>query len=47
MPVGVATVRRVVVYMLKKNVLANVFNNLMVNCKFRAMTPELQEPERP
>ena len=23
----------------EKNVLANVFNNLMVNCKFRAQTP--------
>lgn len=31
----------------EKNVLANVFNNLMVNCKFRAMTPSFKKPNDP
>lgn len=31
----------------EKNVLANVFNNLMVNCKFRAMTPSFKNPNDP
>lgn len=29
---------------VEKNALANVFNNLMVNCKFRAMTPNYDIP---
>ncbi|MCD8292972.1 MAG: Ig-like domain-containing protein [Prevotellaceae bacterium] len=29
---------------VEKNVLANVFNNLMVNCKFRAMAPKWGNP---
>lgn len=29
---------------VEKNILANVFNNLMVNCKFRAMTPSWGNP---
>ena len=32
---------------VEKNVLANVFNNLMVNCKFRAMTPSFSIPNNP
>lgn len=32
---------------VEKNALANVFNNLMVNCKFRAMTPSFDIPNRP
>lgn len=32
---------------VEKNVLANVFNNLMVNCKFRAMTPSFTIPDDP
>lgn len=32
---------------VEKNVLANVFNNLMVNCKFRAMTPSYDIPDNP
>ena len=32
---------------VEKNVLANVFNNLMVNCKFRAMTPSFSIPDNP
>lgn len=28
----------------EKNILANVVNNLMVNCKFRAMTPNYKNP---
>lgn len=31
----------------EKNVLANVVNNLMVNCKFRAMTPSFKNPNTP
>ena len=31
----------------EKNVLANVFNNLMVNCKFRAQTPSYKNPNNP
>ena len=31
----------------EKNVLANVFNNLMVNCKFRAQTPNYDQPNNP
>ena len=31
----------------EKNVLANVFNNLMVNCKFRAQTPSYNLPNDP
>lgn len=31
----------------EKNVLANVFNNLLVNCKFRAMTPNFDIPNNP
>ena len=31
----------------EKNALANVFNNLMVNCKFRAMTPSFKKPNDP
>ena len=31
----------------EKNVLANVFNNLMVNCKFRAQTPSYDQPDNP
>lgn len=32
---------------VEKNALANVFNNLMVNCKFRAMTPSFTIPNDP
>lgn len=32
---------------VEKNALANVFNNLMVNCKFRAMTPNYKTPNLP
>lgn len=32
---------------VEKNVLANVVNNLMVNCKFRAMTPNYLNPNSP
>ena len=32
---------------VEKNILANVFNNLMVNCKFRAMTPSFDIPNDP
>lgn len=32
---------------VEKNALANVFNNLMVNCKFRAMTPSFDIPNDP
>ena len=32
---------------MEKNALANVFNNLMVNCKFRAMTPSFDLPNNP
>lgn len=32
---------------VEKNVLANVFNNLLVNCKFRAMTPSFDIPNNP
>ena len=32
---------------VEKNALANVFNNLMVNCKFRAMTPNFDIPNDP
>ncbi len=32
---------------VEKNALANVFNNLMVNCKFRAMTPSFDIPNNP
>ena len=32
---------------VEKNALANVFNNLMVNCKFRAMTPSFSIPNNP
>ena len=32
---------------MEKNALANVFNNLMVNCKFRAMTPSFSIPNNP
>lgn len=31
----------------EKNVLANVFNNLLVNCKFRAQTPSFDQPNNP
>lgn len=31
----------------EKNALVNVFNNLMVNCKFRAMTPNYDQPNNP
>lgn len=31
----------------RKNAFANVFNNLMVNCKFRAMTPSYDLPNNP
>lgn len=31
----------------EKNILANVVNNLMVNCKFRAMTPNYAKPNDP
>lgn len=30
----------------EKNVLVNVVNNLMVNCKFRAMTPKYSDPNK-
>lgn len=32
---------------VEKNCLANVVNNLMVNCKFRAMTPSYKSPDSP
>lgn len=32
---------------VEKNALANVFNNLIVNCKFRAMTPSFDIPNNP
>lgn len=32
---------------VEKNALANVFNNLIVNCKFRAMTPAYDIPDNP
>ena len=32
---------------VEKNAFANVFNNLMVNCKFRAMTPSYDLPNNP
>ncbi len=32
---------------VEKNILANVFNNLLVNCKFRAMTPSFDIPNDP
>ena len=32
---------------VEKNALANVFNNLLVNCKFRAMTPSFNIPNDP
>ncbi len=32
---------------VEKNILANVFNNLIVNCKFRAMTPSFNIPNDP
>ena len=32
---------------VEKNVFANVFNNLIVNCKFRAMTPSFSIPDDP
>lgn len=32
---------------VEKNCLANVVNNLMVNCKFRAMTPSYNNPNSP
>lgn len=32
---------------VEKNALANVFNNLIVNCKFRAMTPNFNIPNNP
>lgn len=32
---------------VEKNAFANVFNNLMVNCKFRAMTPNYDKPNNP
>lgn len=32
---------------VEKNCLANVVNNLMVNCKFRAMTPNYKNPNSP
>lgn len=32
---------------VEKNCLANVVNNLMVNCKFRAMTPNYKNPNTP
>lgn len=31
---------------VEKNALANVFNNLMVNCKFRAMTPNYEDANK-
>lgn len=31
----------------EKNALVNVINNLMVNCKFRAMTPNYSKPDDP
>ena len=31
----------------EKNALVNVFNNLIVNCKFRAMTPNYDQPNNP
>ena len=31
----------------EKNALVNVVNNLMVNCKFRAMTPNYKKPNDP
>ena len=32
---------------VEKNALVNVVNNLMVNCKFRAMTPKYTDPNKP
>lgn len=32
---------------VEKNALVNVVNNLMVNCKFRAMTPNFSKPDDP
>lgn len=32
---------------VEKNALANVYNNLIVNCKFRAMTPNYDIPDNP
>ncbi|MGN0234640.1 MAG: hypothetical protein ACI4B5_09490 [Bacteroidaceae bacterium] len=32
---------------VEKNALVNVVNNLMVNCKFRAMTPNYKDPNKP
>ena len=32
---------------VEKNALANVFNNLMYNCKFRAMTPNFDKSDDP
>lgn len=32
---------------VEKNALVNLFNNLMVNCKFRAMTPSYDIPDNP
>lgn len=32
---------------VEKNALANVFNNLLVNCKFRAMTPNFTDANNP
>ena len=31
----------------EKNALVNVYNNLMVNCKFRAQTPKYSDPDNP
>lgn len=32
---------------IEKNALTNVYNNLMVNCKFRAQTPKYTNPDNP
>ncbi len=32
---------------VEKNALVNVINNMMVNCKFRAMTPKFSQPDDP
>lgn len=32
---------------VQENAAVHVFNNLMVNCKFRAMTPDLDQPASP
>lgn len=32
---------------VEKNALVNVVNNLMVNCKFRTMTPNYKDPNKP